>query len=224
MADRLKADPLTLLQEGAAALGLDLAPSVLEQFRLYLEEVWRWNARINLTGAKSLEELVLKHFLDSLAVLPWLPPGPSLADLGAGAGFPGLVLKLARPEMELTLVESRGKKAVFLGYLASLLKLEGVAVAEEHLTPALARTWEHRFHLVISRATFSLPRFLEVAAPLLLPGGMLLALKGPGLKSGEIKEAETRLAPLGLGPLTLKEYRLPLTGQGRLLVMAGRQG
>jgi 16S rRNA (guanine527-N7)-methyltransferase len=223
MADRLKADPLTLLKEGAAALRLDLAPSVLEQFRLYLEEVWRWNARINLTGAGSPEELVLKHFLDSLAVLPWLPPGPSLADLGAGAGFPGLVLKLARPEMELTLVESRGKKAVFLRYLASLLKLEGVAVGEEHLTPALARTWGPRFHLVISRATFSLPRFLEVAAPLLLPGGMLLALKGPGLKSGEIKEAETRLAPLGLGPLNLKEYRLPLTGQGRLLVMAARE-
>ncbi len=215
-------DPLALLHEGAAALGLTLAPPVLEQLRLYLEEVWLWNTRINLTGSKSREELVLKHFLDSLAVLPWLPPGPSLADLGSGAGFPGLVLKLARPELNLTLMESRGKKAAFLRYISSLFKLEGVTVSEEHLLPALTRTWGARFHLAISRATFALPRFLEVAAPLLLPGGVLLALKGPGLKNPEIKEAEASLPSLGLGPLDLKEYKLPLTGQARVLVMAAK--
>ena len=102
-------EPLEWLQEGAADLGLELAPPILEQFRLYLLELKLWNARVNLTGLKTDREIVVKHFLDSLAVGRFLGPAAALADLGSGAGFPGLVLKLTRPEMALTLVEAREK-------------------------------------------------------------------------------------------------------------------
>ncbi|MGA9755997.1 MAG: RsmG family class I SAM-dependent methyltransferase, partial [Desulfobaccales bacterium] len=84
-------DPLALLTEGAAALGLELAPATLEQFQVYLTELKLWNAKINLTGLKTDRDIVIKHFLDSLAVLPFLAAAASLMDLGSGAGFPGLV-------------------------------------------------------------------------------------------------------------------------------------
>jgi 16S rRNA (guanine527-N7)-methyltransferase len=212
-------DPLLLLQEGAATLGISLSPKVMSQFGAYLQELQTWNARVNLTGLKNTRDMVIKHFLDSLAVLPCLDDAPSLADLGSGAGFPGLVLKLARPDLALTLVESRGKKAAFLEYLVALWQLPGVEVIQAHLTPKLAREWGPRFALVTSRATFSLERFLELAAPLLLPGGRALALKGPELPRQEIDSARRRLATLNLANLELQERRLPVTGEARLYVL-----
>ena len=213
---------MTLLKEGAAALGLELSPVALAQFRFYLTQLKLWNARVNLTGLKSDRDMVVKHFLDSLAVLPFLGGLLSLADLGSGPGFPGLALKLVRPELQLTLVEARQKKAAFLEYLISCLKLPGVRVACTHLTPPQAREWGPHFQAVVSRATFPLGRFLELAAPLLLPGGLALALKGPLLAGGELEAAATAGRLLGLEPLELKPYRLPLSGEPRLAVMSRR--
>jgi 16S rRNA (guanine527-N7)-methyltransferase len=216
------AQPLDLLQEGTAILGGQLTPLSLDQFRVYLEELQRWNARVNLTSLKSDRDIIIKHFLDSLAVLPFLGNAASLADLGSGAGFPGLALKLVRPGLALTLVEARAKKAAFLEYLISLLKLKGVEVAQVHLTPALARKWGPRFEAVASRAAFPLSRFLELAAPLLLPEGRVLALKGPNLAAGEMDAAREKCGSLGLGPLELHRYDLPFGEEARILVAARR--
>ncbi|MHB8069860.1 MAG: 16S rRNA (guanine(527)-N(7))-methyltransferase RsmG [Desulfobaccales bacterium] len=214
--------PMDLLQEGIAVLGLELPPPALDQFRIYLEELQFWNARVNLTGLKTDQDIVSKHFLDSLAVLPYLGDAASLADLGAGPGFPGLALKLARPALALTLVEARAKKAAFLQYLVSRLQLQGVEVAQVHLTPTLSGQWGPRFAAVTSRAAFPLARFIELAAPLLLPGGRVLALKGPNLPAPDLDSAQKRCPSLGLGPLELHRYLLPLTGEERLLVSARR--
>jgi 16S rRNA (guanine527-N7)-methyltransferase len=195
----------------------------LEQFRLYLQELTTWNARVNLTGLKSPGDMVTKLFLDSLALLPFLGEAPSLADLGSGAGFPGLALKLARPELTLTLVESRGKKAAFLEYLLSLLKLTGVEVRQTRLTPQLARQWGPRFAAVTSRAALDLPSFLELAAPLLLPGGLALAPKGRELPPGELAAVGEGLTRLGLEPLEFKEYLLPFSREPGLLVRARKK-
>jgi 16S rRNA (guanine527-N7)-methyltransferase len=191
--------------------------------QLYLEELKLWNARINLTGLKTDRDIVIKHFLDSLAVLPFLEAAASQVDLGSGAGFPGLVLKLARPPMALSLVEARQKKAAFLEYLVSRLRLTGVAVVQTHLTPALARQWEPKVEAVVSRATFVLPRFLELAAPLLAPGGLVLALKGVHPARGELETAGTAASLLDLGPLEQHKYYLPLSGEPRLLVRARKR-
>ena len=108
-----------------------------------------------------------------LLTLPNLAPEDELSilDLGSGPGFPGLALKLVRPELNLTLVEGREKKAAFLEYLVSCLKLRDVEVVQTHLTVEQAQEWGPRFEAVVSRATYILLRFMEVAAPLLLPGG-----------------------------------------------------
>lgn len=217
-------DPLVLFREGLTALKLSFPPAVLEQFRVYLRELSTWNARVNLTGLKSLRDIIIKGFLDSLAILPFLAEAPSLADLGSGAGFPGLVVKLARPEMAITLVESRGKKAAFLHYMVALWQLPQVEVLQEHLTPRLAREWGPQFAAVTSRATFVLRDFLELAAPLLQPGGRALALKGLQLPPTELQAARKRLAALDLENLELQDYQVPPDNESRLVVIAHKRG
>jgi 16S rRNA (guanine527-N7)-methyltransferase len=212
--------PLALLTEGAAALDLELAPATLEHLQIYLEELKLWNTKTNLTALKTDRDIVIKHFLDSLAVLPWLDGAPSLVDLGSGGGFPGLVLKLARPRLALTLVESRQRKAAFLEYLAARLRLNGVEVVQTHLTPSLAKSREPKVAAVISRAAFILHRLLELAAPLLAPGGVVLALKGVHLALGELEAAGSAAPRLGLGPLERHKYYLPISREPRLLIMA----
>ncbi|MFI5354237.1 MAG: 16S rRNA (guanine(527)-N(7))-methyltransferase RsmG [Desulfobaccales bacterium] len=216
-------DPMDLLQEGAAALALDLSAAALAQFGFYLTQLQLWNARVNLTGLKTDRDIIIKHFLDSLAVLPFLGEPRSLADLGSGPGFPGLALKLVRPALQLTLVEAREKKAAFLEYLVSCLRLSDVIVARTHLTVVEAREWGPRFEAVVSRATFKLPQFFELAAPLLVAGGPALALKGPHLDEGELEAAATAVQLLGLTAPELTPYRLPLSGEPRLAVLAYRQ-
>jgi 16S rRNA (guanine527-N7)-methyltransferase len=212
--------PLALLTEGAAALGLELAPDTLGHLQTYLEELKLWNAKTNLTGLKTDRDIVIKHFLDSLAVLPFLDEACSLVDLGSGGGFPGLVLKLARPHLTLTLVEARERKAAFLEYLAARFKLTGVEVVQTHLTPSLAYKWEPKVAAVVSRAAFILPRLLELAAPLLAPRGVVLALKGVNLALGELETAGSAGQLLGLGPLEKHKYYLPISREPRLLVIA----
>jgi 16S rRNA (guanine527-N7)-methyltransferase len=213
-------DPLALLTEGVAALGLELVPAVLEQLQIYLEELKLWNAKTNLTALKTDRDIVIKHFLDSLAVLPFLDTADSVVDLGSGGGFPGLVLKLACPQLALTLVEARQRKAAFLEYLGARFRLTGVEVVQIHLTPSLAKKWEPKVAAVVSRAAFILPRLLELAAPLLAPGGVVLALKGVHLAFGELEASGSAAQLLGLGPLEQHRYFLPISGEPRLLVRA----
>ena len=213
-------DPLALLTEGIAALDLELAPATLEHLRIYLKELKLWNAKTNLTALKTDRDIVIKHFLDSLAVLPFLDGAASVMDLGSGGGFPGLVLKIARPEITLTLVEARERKAAFLEYLTARFALTGVEVVQTHLTPSLAQKREPKVAVVVSRAAFILPRLLELAAPLLAPGGVVLALKGVHLALGELEAAGSAGQLLGLGPLEKHKYALPISGEPRLLVMA----
>lgn len=216
-------DPLLLFQEGAAILEVELSQEALPQFRFYLQELQTWNSRVNLTGLKSERDIIIKGFLDSLAVLPFLQKVRSLVDIGSGAGFPGLVLKLARPELALTLVESRGKKAAFLEYMVSIWPLSGVEVVQTFLTPESARQWGPRFEAATSRATFALERFFRLAAPLLLPGGQALALKGPKLPAPELQAARGCLDRVGLGTMELREYCLPFTKELRLVSMATKK-
>jgi 16S rRNA (guanine527-N7)-methyltransferase len=218
--DAPELDPKKLLREGVAALGLKMPSTTLEDLQIYLEELQVWNARTNLTGSKDPRDMVIKHFLDSLAVLQFAGRLASLIDLGSGAGFPGLVLKLARPTLKLTLVESRQKKVAFLEYLVSRLKLTGVEVVQTHLTPALARKWEPKVEVVVSRAAFLLPRLLELGAPLLTPGGLLLALKSVNLADLELETARSACPLLGLEPLESHKYHLPISGEPRLLLLS----
>jgi 16S rRNA (guanine527-N7)-methyltransferase len=139
----------------------------------YVALLQRWNATYNLTAIRDPEQMVSRHLLDSLAIAPYVE-GP-LADIGSGAGLPGIPLALAQPQLQVTLVESSGKKARFLREAIRVLRLDNARVAHER---AEALEEDGRYACVVSRAFSSLADFIRVGAHLLKTDGRLLAMKG----------------------------------------------
>jgi 16S rRNA (guanine527-N7)-methyltransferase len=160
------------LAAGLVALGL--APSLATPLQAYLALLDRWNRTYNLTAIRDPREMVTKHVLDSLAMQGFVAGG-SLADLGTGAGLPGIPLAIADPALQVTLVESSGKKARFLREAARVLQLDNVRVAESRIE-SLDQAGAH--DAITARALATLPLILELGGHLLKPGGRLLAMKG----------------------------------------------
>src|SRR5215470_5725118 len=168
--------PLQFFYEGLHQLGLELNEQELEQFLRYREELLEWNTRINLTAITDPEEVLLKHFLDSLSLLlVYDRPAARLLDIGAGAGFPGLPLKIARPPWHIVLLEATGKKVTFMRHVIETLQLENV-VAVHGRAEELAHDAGYRasFDVVTARAVASLPTLLEYAAPFCRVGGQII--------------------------------------------------
>jgi 16S rRNA (guanine527-N7)-methyltransferase len=200
------------LAAGLSGLGLVLAPGQVEALLKLVGELAEWNARFNLTAIRDPAEVVDKHLLDSLAVLPYLK-GLSIADIGTGAGFPGLPLAIADPDRRFILVESTGKKANFVRHAAAVLALPNVEVIQ-----ARAEAWKPSRHVdsVISRALGSLSDFVRVAGHLVGRGGRLLAMKG------KVPEAELAALPGGWKTLAVHPIRVPGLDAERCLVEIGK--
>jgi 16S rRNA (guanine527-N7)-methyltransferase len=170
MADR---DPLRQrLLAGLSALGLELDATAVERLLAYLDLLQRWNRAYNLTAVRDPAEMVTRHLLDSLAILPYVE-GRTLADLGSGAGFPGIPLAIAAPEREVVLVDSNGKKARFLREAVRRLDLAHVRVAESRVEDVRGA-----FECVTARAFASLAEMLAAGGHLLASDGAWLAMKG----------------------------------------------
>ena len=152
-------------------------------FQTYLEILLRENAKYNLTAITDPEEVEQKHFADSLALLDDdpcpLPPGASLLDVGSGGGFPGVPLKIARPDIALTLLEATGKKADFLRILADELGLEADVVNARAEVLAHDPAYREQFDVVTARAVAALPMLCELCLPFVKVGGVFVAYKGP---------------------------------------------
>lgn len=204
--------PLLTLERGATELGVALAAAQLGQFEQYLAELQKWNRKINLTGASTIQDLITKHVLDSLAglkVLEDLPPGTRVADLGAGAGFPGLPIKLARPDLSVTLIEPREKRAAFLTTVGALLALQNLTIVEAALSRAHPRPdLAGRFGCVVMRAVSEPREARLLASPLLAEGGRIV-----------IWVSEQQGEHLGR-EFTIHRYRLPGTDVSRALAIA----
>ncbi len=165
--------------EGLSKLNLALSDQQLEQFLRYQQELLDWNTRFNLTAITDPEEVQIKHFLDSLSLLAvYDEPQTDLLDIGSGAGFPGLALKIARPEWNVTLLEATGKKVTFLRHMIEALQLEGI-VAVQGRAEELAHQEAYRakFDLVTARAVASLSALLEYSAPYCRVGGSIVLPK-----------------------------------------------
>ena len=165
----------SLLEDGAAALGIDISLEQITILYKYINELRRWNQAINLTGARTTRELVIKHVLDSLTGLLALPASIGrLVDIGTGAGLPGIPLKIVRPTLEATLIESTNKKAAFLINACAHLGLQGVRVVCER-----AERFTGTFDIAVARAVGPPARVAGLARPLVRPGGHLLLYLGP---------------------------------------------
>jgi 16S rRNA (guanine527-N7)-methyltransferase len=174
----MEAENQSLLIKGAKAFGIDLDQDV-HAFSRYLDELVRWNQKINLTSVRTEKGIILKHFLDSLSACPYLPAGGRVLDIGSGAGFPGIPIKIARPSLQVSLIDSVQKKVAFQRHILRILGLQGAeAVHGRAQDPAIQESLGGRFDAVISRAFSDTETFLSLSHPFLRPGGLALAMKG----------------------------------------------
>ncbi len=159
---------------GIAALRQKLPDQAVSQLAVLLSELQRWGKRINLTSILDPDDIVSAHILDSLAVRPYVV-GPRVIDIGTGAGFPGLPLAIAEPDIEFTLLDSHGKKISFVNHMIGELGLSNVIAVKaraEDYAPGKG------FDTVIARALATVPRLVELSSHLVREDGQLLALKG----------------------------------------------
>jgi 16S rRNA (guanine527-N7)-methyltransferase len=197
--------PRAALERGIDELALALPTGAVEQLLAYAELLTKWNRTYNLTAIRDPLEMVSRHLLDSLAVLPHLPmsDGAAIADVGSGAGLPGIPLAIARREWRMTLNDSSQKKAAFLRQAAIELGMRNIETYEGRV-----ETWRPavRFAVVISRAFADLAEFIAKCRHLVAPGGVLAAMKGAAPAP---QEAQCRVV----------ELKVPLLDARRHLVL-----
>jgi 16S rRNA (guanine527-N7)-methyltransferase len=212
-----------LLASGARnLLNLELTREQLAAFHLYAGELRRWSEQINLTAIADREGVQVKHFLDSLSILKVLPPESwrdRVVDVGTGAGFPGLPLKIVCPELRLTLVEATGKKAAFCQAMVERLQLPDVTVIKAR-AEELGQDPAHReqYDWVLARAVAEMPVLAEYLLPLARVGGHALAQKGAGAPA-EAQMAESAVSRLGGQLEQIVPVELPGISEQRFLVV-----
>jgi len=213
-----------LFAEGLRRLGLELTAQELEQFERYRQELLDWNTHINLTAITDPEEVLVKHFLDSLSLLlAYDNPQARLLDIGAGAGFPGLPLKIVRPSWSVVLLEATGKKVTFLQHVIETLQLKEVEAVHGR-AEELARKPEYRarFDVVAARAVAALPSLLEYAAPYCQVGGQIILFK-KGEITEELEQGKRAAKQLGASFKSDIVVNLPGLEDGRRLLVWEQQ-
>ncbi|MGH7229471.1 MAG: 16S rRNA (guanine(527)-N(7))-methyltransferase RsmG [Nitrospiraceae bacterium] len=203
------------LMGGVAQLGFSITCTQLSYFVFYYNELIAWNKKINLTTISQEKEIAVKHFLDSLAYSKVLPPFPndneSLLDVGSGAGFPGLPLKICHPDLDLTLLEPSTKKTAFLRHVIGKLELKKTIVLSKRLQDlSMEPAHLRRYRYIVTRA-LGIEQILPFARPLLAEKGFIVL--------GRSKPLEDRMNSYGLGVLREVSFNLPYACGKRVLTV-----
>jgi len=190
---------LELFNKRLIERNIQITEEELSLFEIYATELKDWNTRINLTAITNDEDIIDKHFIDSILLLKFeeLERGIRIADIGTGGGFPGIPLKICRPDIHLSLVESIWKKAKFLEHIITKLKLDSVDIINDR-AEVIAHRPEYRenYDLVVARCVARLPMLAEYCIPLVKLGGKFIAYKGQEAET-EIGEANSTIDKLG---------------------------
>ena len=194
-----------------------LSPTQLALLDRYAQLLVDYNQKVNLTAITTPEGIEDRHFADSLLFAAQPEVSGKVVDVGTGAGFPGVVAKIYKPDLQLTLMEPTGKRVEFLKYLCGELGLTGVEFAKERAEEAARKVWRERFDVACARAVAALPVLCEYCLPLVKPGGTFIALKGPEADA-EAKAAANALGKLGGRYRETRTFTLP-DGSARGLVV-----
>lgn len=201
-------DTIEQLKANASTLGAALDAAQAARLLQLLDELDDWNQRMNLTAIRDRSQQISKHVLDSLSVQPYLR-GQRIADIGTGAGFPGLPLALVNPERQFTLVDSTAKKLRFVDHVATLLGLANVTTVHTRAEDYKPR---ERFDCILARAVGPIENFVKWCGHLCVSGGRLLAMKGRS------PDAELELLPTGWKVAAIHRLQVPTLDEERHLV------
>jgi 16S rRNA (guanine527-N7)-methyltransferase len=214
---------MRLLEAESKKYGIDLSEHQLGLFQIYLDELWAWNKRTNLTGLSSRKRIALELFLDSLIPAPFLGQRGTLLDVGTGAGFPGIPLKIFYPRLAVHLLDSKFKKGSFLKQLVRLLGINETVVITKRVEEAEESLLPQGYHIITARALARLGQALEWCAPKLAPGGFFVSYLG-GRAEAELREHEKIIEAHNLVLHRNVSYVLPGMSSKRMAVIFKNRG
>lgn len=189
---------------------------------VYFNTLTEWNEKINLTTITDQDEVFIKHFLDSMAGAAFIPQNASVCDIGTGAGFPGVVLKLIRPDINLTLIDSLNKRITFLQELIGKLDIKATCMHARAEDAGRSPQYRDKFSVVVSRAVAKLNTLYEYALPLVAPNGLFIAYKAHCEE--ELTESEKVPHLLNATIQNIKRFTLPPEGDTRTLIVVKKLG
>ncbi len=210
----------TRLAQKCSTWNILLTEKQLDQLEHFAKILVEYNQKVNLTAITDAQGIEDKHFVDSLLFANRPEVKGKMVDVGAGAGFPGIVTKIYKPEIELTLMEPTGKRVTFLQYACEELGLSGVEFAKERAEEAARKKWRESFDIASARAVASLPQLAEYCLPLCKVGGVFLAMKGAG-GDDELNIAKGAIKKLGGEYINTFECELP-NGDKRNLILCNK--
>ncbi|MBZ5199596.1 16S rRNA (guanine(527)-N(7))-methyltransferase RsmG [Planomicrobium chinense] len=196
--------------------GINLTPAQLDQFRIYFEELVEWNEKMNLTAITDQPSVYLKHFFDSITAAFYIDFTKPLkvCDVGAGAGFPSIPLKICFPHIEVTIVDSLNKRIQFLNHLSDKLNLSNVRFIHSRAEDFGQSEHRESYDLVTARAVARLSVLAELCVPLVKNGGLFAAMKAASAPD-ELKDAEKALLKLGVKEESIHSFKLPIEESDR---------
>jgi 16S rRNA (guanine527-N7)-methyltransferase len=208
------------LSEAASSMGMTLTDRELNLFSIYYRSLLLWNKKINLVSAKSEGDIPIKHFIDSLTPLPFTTnKSARLLDIGTGAGFPGIPMKIVAPPLKVFLLEPSHKKTSFLKHIIRTLKLDEITVINNRAEHLMAdNSFRDFFEVIVSRAAFKLPELLRISAFFLANDGIVIAMKGKSV-TDELKDASQISETSGLIYMSCHDIRLPVTHNLRKIII-----
>ncbi len=209
-----------LVKKACEDIGIKMTESQAQQFEKYYNILIEYNGKINLTRITQPGEVAVKHFADSLTLTKYfdIPENCSLIDVGTGAGFPGIPLKIYRDDINLTLLDSLNKRLNFLNAAADEIGIDAVTVHSRAEEAGRNKTYREKFDIAVSRAVARLNTLSEYCLPLVKVGGCFIAMKGPSLGE-ELKEAENAVKLLGGEIVSVNEFNLGEAGERTIVII-----
>ena len=212
-----------IMRKKSKKIDISLENRQFEKFYRYMELLLEWNQKINLTAITEPEEIILKHFIDSLTVSKYIEKNSKLIDVGTGAGFPGIPLKIVREDLEITLLDSLNKRVTFLNEIIDKLKLTKIETVHNRVEEfAQNKQYREKFDYSISRAVANMSTLSEYLIPLVKIGGNCICMKGSRIEE-EINSSKNAINILGGKIENIEKFTLPNTDYERNIVIIKKE-